>query len=219
MPEVGQLREHDAFFSISSSPQDEVQATTATSICLPGPAEEAENRGAPGERGEEEEDLAAGMHFLPPLRNCALEPSGLGNRAGAAGAGGGGWGPGAGPTGSVGWARAGSAGSVGGPGEGPARGLRGRRGASSARRAPQTPRSGRRLAAVSPPPPSERARSRGWSDVSRGPRARPDRCDVAQARGGATEERPEALGDSEEQLLLHPAAASRAWRGGRPSHG
>ncbi|KAM4804710.1 uncharacterized protein LOC144249836 [Urocitellus parryii] len=58
----------------------------------------------------------------------------------------------------------------------------------------------------------------GRGDVNRGPRARPDRRDVAQARGGAAEERPEALGDPEEQLLLHPSAAPRARRGGRSSH-
>ncbi|XP_077892409.1 uncharacterized protein LOC144373185 [Ictidomys tridecemlineatus] len=54
----------------------------------------------------------------------------------------------------------------------------------------------------------------GRGDVNRGPRARLDRRDVAQARGGAAEERPEALGDPEEQLLLHPSAAPRARRGG-----
>jgi hypothetical protein len=72
-----------------------------------------------------------------------------------------------------------------------------------------------------PPPPPERARprvARYRGDVNRGPRARPGRRDVAQARGGAAEERPEALGDPEEQLLLHPAAAPRARRRGRPPH-
>lgn len=43
--------------------------------------------------------------------------------------------------------------------------------------------------------------------------------DVAEARGGAAEERPQAVGHAEEQRLLYPAAASGPRRRWRPLHG
>lgn len=192
------------------------ETSPAVPSCLPGPAEESEEsrRSPQAQRRKEGGTWQQGWDFLPPLRNCALERLGLGNPGGAAGAGG---------LGAVGGRSRGGPVGGAGAGAGPAR-LRGLRAACCAGRAPWTLRAqdAGRLRSPPQPLPPERARpgaAGGRGDVSRGPRARSDRCDVAQARGGAAEERPEALGDSEEQLLLHPAAAPRARRGGRPPHG
>lgn len=168
--------------------------------------------------GREGREPGAGLDFLPPLRNCAPERLGRGNPGGAAGAAG--WGrsgagpeAGAGPGAGAGWGHVRAA--LGALGE--LRRLRSAGFQSSGHR----PGCGPRAPPPLPLPPLERARltvTVGRGDVSRGRRARPDRRDVAQARGGAAEERAEALGDPEEQLLLHPAAAPRARRGGRPPH-
>lgn len=165
-----------------------------------------ERRGRGGEPGSR--DWTSSLHS-----GTALEPPGLGNPGGAAGAGG------------VGGARpVGGASRTRGRGRGGAcaRAARAARGELRPPRSPDSRAQGAgwlRSPPPLPPPPPEWARPGGQGDVSRGPRARPDLRDVAQARGGVAEERLEALGDSEEQLLLHPAAAPRPRRGGRPAHG
>lgn len=104
---------------------------------------------------------------------------------------------------------------------GPRRAARGEPGEPWSWRSRTCRRSGCRLRAQPSPPPSKQTRpgaASGCGDVSRGPRARQVRRDVAQARGGAAQERVEAMGDPEEQLLLRLAAAPGARRGGRPPH-